>query len=414
MKGRRVVVTGLGIISPVGNGVKSAWNNIISGNSGVDLISKFDASNHSCKIAAEVKDFQDAEIFNPRHARRADLFIRYAITAAAQAFADAKLVPNENFDSNRAGALIGSGIGGLPMIEQAHTILKDSGPKRVSPFFIPSAIINMAAGWISMLYKLHGPNLAIATACTTGSHCLGEGARKIAYGDADIIFAGGAESTITSLTVAGFSTAQALSFRNDEPQKASRPFDKDRDGFVLGEGAGVLILEELEHARSRNAEIYCEVLGYGQSGDAHHITAPPENGDGAKLAMENAIKDASVELTDINHINSHGTSTPLGDIAETQAVKNIFNEHANDIAISGTKSMTGHLLGAAGGIEAVITALAIKESKAPPTINLDNPDEKCDLDYVNESSARDLDVKVALSNSFGFGGTNATIVMGKI
>ena len=408
MQGRRVAVTGLGIVSPVGNTLQDAWRSVSSGQSGIASITRFDAASFACKIAGEVKGFTDADKFDPRHARRADIFIRYAIKAAADALADARLAEG-GFDPLRAGALIGSGIGGLPMIEQQHTTLGSDGPRRVSPFFIPGAIINMAAGWVSMLYKLHGPNLAISTACTTGTHCIGEGARKIAYGDADVIVAGGSESTVTPLAIAGFSAARALSLRNDEPARASRPFDSGRDGFVLGEGAGILVLEELAHAKARDATIYCELVGYGQSGDAHHITAPPDDGAGAKLAMEAAIADSALAPEDFDHVNAHGTSTPLGDIAETTAIKSIFKDRAAKLAISGTKSMTGHLLGAAGGIEAVFTAMAVKEGAAPPTINLDEPDPACDLDYVAGASARKMSINAALSNSFGFGGTNATL-----
>ncbi|MBF2735301.1 MAG: beta-ketoacyl-ACP synthase II [Betaproteobacteria bacterium AqS2] len=409
MKGRRVAVTGLGIVSPVGNGVAAAWDSLLAGRSGVTAISRFDPSRSKCRIAAEVKDFKDADVFNPRHARRADVFIRYGIAAAAEALGDAGLADGAGFDPARAGALIGSGIGGLPLIEQAHSILAADGPRQVSPFFVPSSIINMAAGWVSMLYGLRGPNLAIATACTTGTHCIGEGARKIAYGDADVIVAGGAESSITELAVAGFGNAQALADRNDEPERASRPFDVARNGFVLGEGAGVVVLEEAEHAKARGAEIYCELAGYGQSGDAHHITAPPEDGAGARLAMANALRDAEIEPADVRHVNAHGTSTPLGDIAETRAIREVFGPAADDLAVSGTKSMTGHLLGAAGGIEAVFTVLALARGKAPPTINLEQPDPQCDLDYVAAGS-RDLKADAALSNSFGFGGTNASLL----
>lgn len=412
MQGRRVAVTGLGIVSPVGNTVAAAWDSLLAGRSGVATISRFDPEGHRCRVAAEVEDFADAAAFNPRHARRADVFIRYALAAAEQALGDAGLDGEGKFDAERAGALIGSGIGGLPMIEQACGIVESEGPRRVSPFFVPGSIINMAAGWVSMLYGLRGPNLALATACTTGTHCIGEGARKIAYGDADIIVAGGAESCITSLAVAGFGNAQALADRNDDPAGASRPFDRDRNGFVLGEGAGILVLEEAEHARARGARVYCELSGYGQSGDAHHITAPPEDGAGARAAMARALQDAGAEPGDIQHINAHGTSTPLGDIAETRAIKEVFGAHAGSLAIAGTKSMTGHLLGAAGGIEAVFAVLALAHGKVPPTINIDNQDEQCDLDYV-AAGARDLEVRGALSNSFGFGGTNASLLFTK-
>ena len=410
MKGRRVAVTGIGIVSPIGNDRETAWQNLIAGKSGVTRISKFDPSDQACRIAAEVNGFVDADVFEKRLARRTDLFIRYGIKAAAEALEDAGLDKELSCNPDRAGALIGSGIGGLPTIEQGQDMLRSKGPKRISPFFIPSAIINMVAGWVSMLYGLKGPNIAIATACTTGTHCIGEGARKIAYGDADMIVAGGAESTVTPLSIAGFASAKALSLRNDEPERASRPFDKARDGFVLGEGAGVLVLEELEQAKSRGADIYAEVAGYGTSSDAHHITAPPEDGSGARLAMENAIADSGVAADGFDHINAHGTSTPLGDKAETLAIREVFGGHADRLAVSATKSMTGHLLGAAGGIEAVFTALAVSRSMAPPTINIDDPDPECDLDYVSGTSGREMTVRSALSNSFGFGGTNGSLV----
>ena len=410
MNGRRVAVTGLGVVSPVGNDKETAWQGLMGGKSGVARISRFDPSGQPCMIAAEVDGFTDASVFEPRLARRADLFIRYAIKAAEEAIGESGLTGDTGFDPERAGVMIGSGIGGLPMIEQARDILRDKGPRKVSPFFIPSAIINMAAGWVSMLFGFKGPNIAMATACTTGTHSIGEGARKIAYGDADVIVAGGSESTITPLTVAGFSSSRALSLRNDEPQRASRPFDTGRDGFVLGEGAGILVLEELEHAKARGARILCEIAGYGTSGDAHHITAPPEDGYGAGLAMSRAIEDSGLALDDFDHINAHGTSTPLGDKAETLAVRKVFGKRADDLAVSATKSMTGHLLGAAGGIESAFTVLAIINSMVPPTINLDDPDPDCDLDYVAEGKGRAAKVKAAVSNSFGFGGTNGSLV----
>ena len=410
MNGRRVAVTGLGVVSPVGNDKETAWQGLMGGKSGVARISRFDPSGQPCMIAAEVDGFSDASVFEPRHARRADLFIRYAIKAAEEAIDESGLTGDTGFDPERAGVMIGSGIGGLPMIEQARDILRDKGPRKVSPFFIPSAIINMAAGWVSMLFGFKGPNIAMATACTTGTHSIGEGARKIAYGDADVIVAGGSESTITPLTVAGFSSSRALSLRNDEPQRASRPFDTGRDGFVLGEGAGILVLEELGHAKARGAKILCEIAGYGTSGDAHHITAPPEDGYGAGLAMSRAIEDSGLALDDFDHINAHGTSTPLGDKAETLAVRKVFGKRADDLAVSATKSMTGHLLGAAGGIESAFTVLAIINSMVPPTINLDDPDPDCDLDYVAEGKGRAAKVQAAVSNSFGFGGTNGSLV----
>lgn len=413
MHGRRVVVTGLGIVSPLGNDLATNWDNLCTGRSGIGTITRFDASNQACQIAGEVTDEIVVDKVEPRHLKRMDMFIRYAIVAGSQALRDAGLAEQTGFAPERAGAIVGSGIGGLPLIEAGHASLLEAGPRRVSPFFIPSAIVNMASGWISMLYGLQGPNLAISTACTTGTHAIGEGGRKIAYGDADVMVVGGSEGTITPLAIAGFASARALSTRNDEPTQASRPFDRGRDGFVLSEGAGVLVLEEYEHAKARGANIYCELVGYGMSGDAHHITAPPDDGAGAYAAMANALQDAQVSPTAVNHINAHGTSTPLGDIAETLAIRRLFKEHADNIAVSGTKSMTGHLLGAAGGIEAVYTVLAIAKGSVPPTINVVAPDPQCDLDYVTEGTARPLEVEVALTNSFGFGGTNGTLVFAK-
>lgn len=413
MQGRRVAVTGLGIVSPLGNNKQTNWDNLTVGRSGIATISKFDASNQSCQIAGELKDFVDLDRIEPRHLRRMDWFIRYGLAAAGEALVDAGLDSGTGFDPDRAGTIIGSGIGGLPGIEDGQTKLMNGGPRRVSPFFIPSAIINMASGWVSMVYGLRGPNLALATACTTGSHAIGEGGRKIAYGDADIMVVGGTEGTITPLAIAGFGAARALSTRNDEPQRASRPFDSGRNGFVLSEGAGILVLEEMESARARGAHIYCELLGYGTSGDAHHITAPPEDGRGAHAAMRNALNDAQIEATDIDHINAHGTSTLLGDKAETSAVRKLCGGHADSIAVSATKSMTGHLLGAAGGVEAVFTVMALQEQQVPPTINLDEPDPGCDLDYVAGTTGRSQDVRMALSNSFGFGGTNASLVFAR-
>ena len=378
MKGRQVAVTGLGIVSPLGNNKQANWDSLTTGKSGIDTISRFDASNQSCTIAGEVRDFEDSDKLDKKLLRRMDQFIRYAITASDEAITDASLA-KDAFNPQRAGVIIGSGIGGLPLIEAGHSNLINSGPRRVSPFFIPSAIINMASGWVSMLFGMHGPNVAVATACTTGTHAIGEGGRKIAYGDADIMVVGGTESTITPLAIAGFSSARALSTRNDEPQRASRPFDVDRDGFVLSEGAGILVLEELEHAKARGQKIYALLDGYGMSGDAHHITAPPEDGSGAFAAMQNAVQDADASLDSINHINAHGTSTPLGDKAETTAIRKLFGEHADNIAVSGTKSMTGHLLGAAGSVEAIFSVLALSEQKAPPTINIDNQDPACEI-----------------------------------
>jgi len=404
---RRVVVTGLGIVSPVGIGVQEAWSNILAGRSGITRITRFDATNYASKIAGEVKGFDVSKYLPVKEARRFDVFVHYGTAAAMEAIKVAGLqVTEENAD--RIGVNIGSGIGGLPMIEETCNVLTQSGPRRVSPFFIPGTIINMVSGNLSIMYGFKGPNLAITTACTTSTHCIGESARLIAYGDADVMIAGGSESTVCPLAIAGFSAARALSTRNDDPSGASRPWDKARDGFVLGEGAGVLVLEEIEHARARGAPMYAELVGYGMSADAHHMTAPCEDGDGARRCMGNALRDAQAKPEDVDYINAHGTSTPLGDIAETIAVKRTLGDHAMRVAVSSTKSMTGHLLGAAGGIEAVFTVLAVKDQVAPPTINLVNPDPECDLDYV-PGHAREMKIRLALSNSFGFGGTNATL-----
>ncbi|HZR01920.1 MAG TPA: beta-ketoacyl-ACP synthase II [Burkholderiales bacterium] len=407
MAKRRVVVTGLGIVSPVGIGVQEAWSNILAGRSGITRITRFDATNYASKIAGEVKGFDVSKYLPVKEARRFDVFVHYGTAAAMEAIKVAGLqVTEENAD--RIGVNIGSGIGGLPMIEETCNVLTQSGPRRVSPFFIPGTIINMVSGNLSIMYGFKGPNLAITTACTTSTHCIGESARLIAYGDADVMIAGGSESTVCPLAIAGFSAARALSTRNDDPSGASRPWDKARDGFVLGEGAGVLVLEEIEHARARGAPMYAELVGYGMSADAHHMTAPCEDGDGARRCMGNALRDAQAKPEDVDYINAHGTSTPLGDIAETIAVKRTLGDHAMRVAVSSTKSMTGHLLGAAGGIEAVFTVLAVKDQVAPPTINLVNPDPECDLDYV-PGHAREMKIRLALSNSFGFGGTNATL-----
>jgi 3-oxoacyl-[acyl-carrier-protein] synthase II len=404
---RRVVVTGLGIVSPVGIGVAEAWSNVLAGRSGLTRITRFDASPFASQIAGEVKGFEVAKYLPAKEARRFDLFVHYGTAAAIEAVQDAGIQADER-NAERIGVNIGSGIGGLPMIEETHKTLLDSGPRRISPFFIPGTIINMVAGTVSIMYGLKGPNLAITTACTTSTHCVGESARLIAYGDADVMVAGGSESSVCPLAIGGFSAARALSTRNDDPASASRPWDKGRDGFVLGEGAGVLILEELEHARARGARIYCELVGYGMSADAHHMTAPCEDGDGARRCMVNALRDAKADPGEVDYINAHGTSTPLGDIAETIAVKRCLGEHAKKAAVSSTKSMTGHLLGAAGGVEAVFTVLSVKQQVAPPTINLLEPDPECDLDYV-PNQAREMKIRLALSNSFGFGGTNGTL-----
>jgi 3-oxoacyl-[acyl-carrier-protein] synthase II len=406
---RRVAITGLGIVSPVGIGVEQAWANILAGKSGITRISRFDASSFGSQIAGEVKDFDVGRYLNPKEARRFDLFLHYGTAAAIEAIQDSGIAVTEA-NAERIGVNIGSGIGGLPMIEDTLRTLVASGPRRISPFFIPGAIINMVSGNLSIMYGFKGPNLAMVTACTTANHCIGESARLIQYGDADVMVAGGSESTICPLGVGGFSAMRALSTRNQDPLAASRPWDKERDGFVLGEGAGVLVLEEMEHARKRGAKIYGELAGYGMSGDAHHMTAPCADGDGARRCMVNALRDGQINLDEIDYITAHGTSTPLGDIAETIAVKRCFGEHAARLAVSSTKSMTGHLLGAAGGVEAVFTALALRDQVAPPTVNLHVPDPECDLDYV-PNVARKMRIRVALSNSFGFGGTNGTIAI---
>ncbi len=413
MSKRRVVVTGLGIVSPVGNTVSAAWENIISGKSGITRITRFDASNFASQIAGEVKDFDIQQYLSVKEARRMDIFIHYGMAAAIQAIKDAGIEDVTHFDSERIGVNIGSGIGGLPMIENTDTAYHAGGPRKISPFFIPSTIINMIAGNLSIMYGYKGPNLAIVTACTTATHSIGNSARMIEYGDAVVMVCGGAESCVTPLAIGGFAAAKALSVNNDNPAIASRPWDKDRDGFVLGEGAGILVLEEIEHAKRRGAKIYAELAGFGMSADAFHMTAPSDDGEGAARCMSNALKNAGINTTEVDYINAHGTSTPLGDIAETIAVKRCFGDHAYKVAVNSTKSMTGHLLGAAGGIEAIFSALAIHHQIAPPTINLVNQDPQCDLDYI-PNIARDMDIKVALSNSFGFGGTNGTLVFRKI
>ena len=379
MSRRRVVVTGLGIVCPVGNGVEQAWSNIQAGKSGITRITRFDASPFASQIAGEVKDFDIGTVLTPKEARRVDVFIHYGIAAAAQAIKDAGLEPHPK-DAERVGLNVGSGIGGLALIEDTHKAMLEGGPRKISPFFIPGAIINMISGNLSIMYGFKGPCLAMVTACTTANHCIGDSGRLIEYGDADIMVAGGSESTICSLGVGGFSAARALSTRNDDPATASRPWDTDRDGFVLGEGAGVIVLEELEHAKARGARIYCELAGYGVSADAHHITAPCEDGEGAARGMANAMRNAGINPSDVDYINAHGTSTQLGDLAETIAVKRCFGDHAKKLAISSTKSSTGHLLGAAGGVEAVFTIMSMKDQVAPPTINLFNQDPQCDLD----------------------------------
>ena len=408
MSRRRVVVTGLGIVSPVGNTVEEAWASITAGRSGVDRIKRFDPSDMTCQIAGEVKNFDAGQFLNPKEVRRMDVFIHFGLVAGMEALKDAGIEANPSY-AERAGVCIGSGIGGLPLIADTHSAYLEGGVRKISPFFIPGSIINMISGNLSIQYGLKGPNIAIVTACTTGNHSIGEAGRLIEYGDADVMIAGGAECAVHPLGIGGFSAARALSTRNDNPQAASRPWDRDRDGFVMGEGAGVLVLEELEHAKARGAKIYCELSGYGMSSDAYHITSPPDDGDGARRSMLNALKNARLNPDQIDYINAHGTSTPLGDIGETIAVKRAFGDYATKLAISSTKSMTGHLLGAAGGIEAVFAVLAIHHQLAPPTINLDNPSPECDLDYVPHT-ARSMKIDAVLSNSFGFGGTNGTLI----
>ncbi len=409
MSKRKVVVTGLGIVSPVGSTVPSAWESIVSGKSGITRITRFDASSFTSQIAGEVKDFDVHQYLSAKEARRMDVFIHYGMAAAIQAVKDAGIDDISHLDAEKIGVNIGSGIGGLPMIENTDTAYHAGGPRKISPFFIPSTIINMIAGNLSIMYGYKGPNIAIVTACTTATHSIGHSARMIEYGDADVMVCGGAESCVTPLAIGGFAAAKALSVNNDDPQSASRPWDVARDGFVLGEGAGVLVLEELEHAKRRGAKIYAELAGFGMSADAFHMTAPCDDGEGAARCMSNALKNAGINTTEVDYVNAHGTSTPLGDIAETIAVKRCFGDHASKLAVSSTKSMTGHLLGAAGGVEAVFSVLAIHHHVAPPTINLVDQDPQCDLDFI-PNTARDMNIKVALSNSFGFGGTNGTLV----
>ena len=412
MSRRRVVVTGLGIVSPVGNTVNDAWANLSAGKSGIGRITRFDPSDMPSQIAGEVRNFDPAQFLNPKEVRRMDVFIHFGLVAAMEALKDAGIEPHPQ-DAERAGVCIGSGIGGLPLIAQTHSAYLEGGVRKISPFFIPGSIINMISGNLSIMYGLKGPNLALVTACTTGNHSIGDAARLIEYGDADMMVAGGAESAVHELGIGGFCAARALSTRNDAPEAASRPWDKDRDGFVMGEGAGVLVLEELSHAKARGARIYCELSGYGMSADAHHITAPPEDGDGARRSMVNALRNARLNPDQVDYINAHGTSTPLSDVGETIAVKRTFGDHARKLAVSSTKSMTGHLLGAAGGIEAVFAVLAIHYNVAPPTINLDSPSPECDLDYVPHT-ARSMKIDVVLSNSFGFGGTNGTLIFQRL
>lgn len=407
MNKRRVVITGLGTVNALGLNTTDTWQALLAGKSGISTIEHFDTEGYATRIAASIPDFDISAIMTEKEARKIDLFLQYALVAAEEAILDANLP--DSLDRDRIGVAVGSGIGGLSTIENSHVQLLKSGPRRVSPFLVPGAVINMASGNIAIRHGFRGPNFAITTACTTGTHNIGYAARTIAYGDADVMIAGGAEAASSPLGIAGFSAARAMSSRNDEPQRASRPWDKERDGFVLGDGSAVLVLESLEHAQARGATIYAELSGLGLSDDAHHITSPPEDGSGAAAAMLNALKDADLQPEDIAYINAHGTSTQVGDIAETRAIKSVFGEHAYKLGVSSTKSMTGHLLGAAGAIEALITILAIRHNIAPPTINLDNPDEGCDLDYIAHT-ARPMTINAAISNSFGFGGTNGSLL----
>ncbi|HFZ1426869.1 beta-ketoacyl-ACP synthase II [Serratia marcescens] len=413
MSKRRVVVTGLGMLSPVGNTVESTWNALLAGQSGISLIDHFDTTAYATKFAGLVKNFNSEDFISRKDARKMDAFIQYGIAAGMQAMQDAGLDITEA-NASRIGAAIGSGIGGLGLIEENHSSLVNGGPRKISPFFVPSTIVNMIAGHLTIMYGMRGPSISIATACTSGVHNIGHAARIIAYNDADVMLAGGAEKASTPLGVGGFGAARALSTRNDNPQAASRPWDKDRDGFVLGDGAGMMVLEEYEHAKKRGAKIYAEVVGFGMSSDAYHMTSPPENGAGAALAMENALLDAGVTPSQIGYINAHGTSTPAGDQAEAQAVKSVFGADADRVLVSSTKSMTGHLLGAAGAIESIFTVLALRDQAVPPTINLDNPDEGCDLDFVPHEARQVSDMEFSLCNSFGFGGTNGSLIFRRV
>ena len=412
MSKRRVVVTGLGILCPSGNNVNDSWQNIVNGKSGVDLITYFDTSNYETKFAASLKNFDSSSFLEKKEIRRTDLFIQYGLVAAEECVNDASL-DTSSIDVSKIGVAIGSGIGGLQTIETNTILLNKRGPKKISPFFVPGSITNMVAGYVGIKFNFKGPNFSVSSACSSASHSIGYAYRSIVHGEADLMLTGGAEMAITPLAVAGFNAAKALSTNNNNPKEASRPWDKNRDGFVLGEGAGCLMLEEYDHAKKRGAKIYAEVIGFGMSNDAYHITAPPESGDGAILAMNNALKDAEVNPEEINYINAHGTSTPAGDIAENLAIKELFKEHSRNLIISSTKSMTGHLLGAAGAVEAIFSILAIRDKIAPPTINLLNPDKGCDLNY-SPNQATKFDIKKSLSNSFGFGGTNATLVFSEL
>jgi 3-oxoacyl-[acyl-carrier-protein] synthase II len=409
---RRVVVTGIGMVSPLGNTTETTWKGLVEGQSGIGRVTRFDVTDYPCKIAGEVRGFAPEEWIEKKEIKKSDTFIHYAIAASQMAVDDAGLKVDPD-QADRVGVIIGSGIGGLPLIEETHKKLLEKGPSRISPFFIPGLIVNLAAGHVSIRFGAKGPNSAPATACATGAHAIGDSMKVIQRGDADVMIAGGTEAVVTPLAIGGFSAMRALSTRNDEPERASRPWDADRDGFVMGEGAGIVILEELEHARKRGATIYCELTGYGMTADAYHITAPAEDGDGMSRVMIRALKDAGLEPDQIDYINAHGTSTPHGDRAETVAIKRVFGEHAYKLAVSSTKSMTGHLLGAAGGLEAAICARIMRESCIPPTINYEKPDPDCDLDYV-PNTRRDKKMRNVVSNSFGFGGTNATLIFSAI
>lgn len=412
MSKRRVVITGLGIISPLGNDVAETWENIRNGKSGIGLISHFDTSAFSVRIGGSIKNFDPARYISPKDIKKMDPFIHYGMAAGSQAIEDSGLEVNEK-NAHRVGVAVGSGIGGLPGIEKGTQLYLEGGPRKLSPFFVPSNIINMISGNLSIKYGAKGPNFAIVTACATGTHNIGDAARLIEYGDADVMIAGGAEMATSPTGLGGFAAARALSTRNDDPEGASRPWDRDRDGFVLSDGAGAIVLEEYEYARKRGARIYAELIGYGMSGDAYHMTAPSEDGDGAARCMENALHNASINPDQVDYINAHGTSTPAGDVVETMVVKRVFGDHAKKLAISSTKSMIGHMLGAAGGVEAIFSILSIQDQVAPPTINLDNPDPECDLDYV-PNTARPMKINIALSNSFGFGGTNGTLIFKRL
>lgn len=414
MSRRRVVVTGLGLISPVGNSVTEGWANVLAGRTGIANITRFDASGFSCRFAGEVKGFHVEDYFPAKEARHMDMFMQFGMAASIQAVRDAGLKTNDELteeQAERIGCLVGSGIGGLPLIEDTHAELVARGPRRVSPFFVPASIINMISGHLSIKFGFQGPNLAIVTACTTGLHCIGEAGRLIEYGDADVMVAGGAEASVSPLGVGGFAAARALSSRNDDPATASRPWDKDRDGFVLGEGAGALVLEEYEHAKRRGAKVYAELVGFGMGADAYHMTAPSV--DGPKRAMRAALRNAGVSADQVQYLNAHGTSTPLGDVNETNAIKLAFGDHAHKLTVSSTKSMTGHLLGGAGGVESVFTVLAVRDQVAPPTINIFNQDPDCDLDYC-ANTAREMTIDLAVKNNFGFGGTNGTLVFKRV